>query len=197
MTTIFFCRKYMHSLNQSVFCWPKITQNLLDDNLILLYRNINLVLAKACYITPKNAPTFQMTILSLCREIYAYCWPRRVYCTKITRIPFGWQSYSFIKKYVHSLSQSVFYCSRIERLAFGWQSCCFVRKYILSLSQGVLYCTKTAHLPFRWQSYLLYRNICIVLAKACYTVQKTRLPFWWQSYSFVEKYVHSLGQGVF
>ena len=76
-------------------------------------------------------------------------------CTKIAWLPFWWQSYSFIEKYMLSLWQGVFYST--TRQPFGSQSYSFVEKYILSLSQGVVYYTKTAHLPFGWQSYSLVK----------------------------------------
>ena len=37
----------------------------------------------------------------------------------------------------------------------------------------------------------------MVLAKACLLYKNTLIPFGWQSYSFVENYMHGLGQGVF
>ena len=36
-----------------------------------------------------------------------------------------------------SLCQDVFYCTKIERLPFGYQSYSFVEIYMLSLGQGV------------------------------------------------------------
>ena len=43
-------------------------------------------------------------------------------CTKIARLLFGWQSYTFIENYMNSLSQGVFDCTKIAGLLLGWQS---------------------------------------------------------------------------
>ena len=59
-------------------------------------------------------------------------------CTKIAQLPFGSQFYSFVEKYMLSLSQGVFDCTKIAQLPFGWQSYSFVEKYMLSLGQSVL-----------------------------------------------------------
>ena len=40
-------------------------------------------------------------------------------CTKIARITFGLQSYSFVENYVNSLNQGVFDCTTIAQLPFG------------------------------------------------------------------------------
>ena len=43
-------------------------------------------------------------------------------CTKIARLLFGRQSYTFIENYMNSLSQGVFDCTKIARITFGIQS---------------------------------------------------------------------------
>ena len=50
-------------------------------------------------------------------------------CTKIARLLFGWQSYTFIENYMNSLNQGVFDCTKIARLLFGWQSYTIIEKY--------------------------------------------------------------------
>ena len=87
--------------------------------------------------------------------------------TKIARLPFGWQSYSFIEKYCLVLAKACLVFNN-KAATFGLQSYSFVENYMNSLNQGVFDCTKIA-----------------------------RLPFGWQSYTFVEKYMLSLSQGVF
>ena len=124
VTILFFCRElYELSLNQGVFYCTKIARLPFGWQSYSLYRNICLVLAKACFSIQK--------------------W----------RLHFGLQSYSFVEKFMLSVGQGVFYCTKIMELPFEWQSYSFVERYMLSLSQFVLYYTKTAHLPFRWQSY--------------------------------------------
>ena len=49
---------------------------------------------------------------------------------------------------MNSLSQGVFECTKIARLPFGLQSYSFVENYMNSLNQGVFDCTKIAQLPF-------------------------------------------------
>ena len=169
MTILFFCREiyawswprrvyftkialipfgwqsYSFVENIYVWSWPRR---------VLLYNN--------------NANPFRMTILFFCREMLMHNLCQGLFeLTKIARLPFGWQSYSLVMKFMLRLSQGVFYCTKIAWLPLWWQSYSSVEKYILSLIQSVLYYTKTAHLPFGWQSY-----------------------------SFVEKYMHGLGQGV-
>ena len=109
MTILFFCREIIYIVLAKLrFIVQQQSNYLSNDNHILLYRNICLVLSKACFSIQK--------------------W----------RLPFGWQSYSFVEKYMLSLSQGVLYCTKIERLPFGWQSYSFVEKYTWSFRRRVL-----------------------------------------------------------
>ena len=43
-------------------------------------------------------------------------------CTKIAQLPFGWQSYTFVEKYMLSLAKACSKCTKIARITFGLQS---------------------------------------------------------------------------
>ena len=148
-----------------------------------------------------------MTILFFCREIYAFG-QGVFYFTRITRLPFGWQSYSFVEKYMLSLSQGVFYCTKTAWLPFGWQSYSFVR-IMHNLRPRPVWAYKNSATTFRmtilffcreiyawsWPRRVYFTNAnfrmtILFFCREIYAclpkvVKNSVLPFGWQSYSFV------------
>ena len=111
MTILWFCRNISQSQPRRVLQYNATTFRM---TILFFCREISILsLGQAVFSVLKQRTIFRMTILFFYREIYAQSQPVRVLLTKIQRIPFGSQSYSFIEKYKLSLSQGVFQLTKI------------------------------------------------------------------------------------
>ena len=75
-------------------------------------------------------------------------------CTKIARLLFGWQSYTFIENIWIVLAQGVFDYKNCA-ITFGLQSYSFVENYMNSLNLRCVWLYKNSATLFGWQSYTL------------------------------------------
>ena len=165
----------MHILGQGVFQCTKIRDYLSDDNLILLYRNICLVLAKACFITLKQRTYLSDAILFFCREIYAYSWPRRVLVyTKIARLPFDDNLILLQRNICLVLAKACFIVQKQSDYLSDDNLILLQRNICLVLAKTCFIVQKQSDYLSDDNLILLYRNIYLVLTKACYIALKQR-----------------------